>query len=126
MIISAGVDLLEVQRIKQELQKKPELEGEIFTADEIAYCRKKRYPAQHFAARFCAKEAVFKALKSGKRGRMAWKDVEIAIDRKGQPVVKLRGATKEQADRSGVSRIHLSLSHARQLAIALVILESKI
>jgi len=125
MIVGMGIDMIEVERLARDLDEKDDLATEIFSAGEIAYCRKKRYPAQHFAARFCAKEALFKALGCGKRGKMSWQDIEIVNDSKGAPQATLSGATKERAERQGVKEIHVSLSHTRQMAAACVILETK-
>ncbi|HEX7344427.1 MAG TPA: holo-ACP synthase [bacterium] len=124
MIVGMGIDIIEVERLARNLADKDGLAEEIFSAKEMAYCRKKRYPAQHFAARFCAKEALFKALGSGKRGKLSWRDVETINDAKGSPVVRLRGATKERAKELGVTQICVSLSHTRQTAAACVILQS--
>lgn len=124
MIVGVGVDLLEVERLARDLRKKDGLREEIFTADEIAYCQKKRYPAEHFAARFCAKEAFFKALGSGKRGAMGWREIEVQNDQNDRPQIELRGQVKAFAERIGAKNIHLSLSHTRKLAAAFVILES--
>jgi len=125
MIIGVGIDVIEVERLARDLAKKAGVIQELFAAKEIAYCRRKRYPSQHFAARFCAKEALFKALGSGKRGKMSWQDVQILNNDVGLPFVKLRGATKEQARRLGVNRIHVTLSHTRQMAAACVIMETE-
>ena len=124
MIVGMGIDIIEVERLRRDLAKKHGMVEEIFTTKEIAYCRKKRYPAQHFAARFCAKEALFKALGSGKRGKMSWREVETINDANGSPAIRLRGATKERAKKLNVDKIHVSLSHTRQMAAVCVILET--
>jgi holo-[acyl-carrier protein] synthase len=124
MIIGVGLDIIEVERFARKMGVQGDLSGEIFTSPEIAYCRRKRYPGQHFAARFCAKEALFKALGSGKRGKMSWRDIEILNETQGLPRVTLRGATKARYQRLGVEKIHVSLSHTRHMAAACVILES--
>ncbi len=124
MIVGVGIDIIEIDRLGRDLAEKDGLTEEIFSAKEIAYCRKKRYSAQHFAARFCAKEALFKALGSGKRGGMSWRDIEADNDPLGLPSLKLHGKTKERAKKLKVTRIHVSLSHTRQMAAACVILET--
>jgi len=124
MIVGVGIDIIEVERLGRDLVEKDGLVEEIFSAKEIAYCRQKRYSAQHFAARFCAKEALFKALRSGKRGKMSWRDIETINDANGSPALRLRGATKERAKKLQVTKICISLSHTRQTAAACVILES--
>ena len=124
MIVGVGIDIIEVERLGRDLTEKDGLAEEIFTRKEIAYCRTKRYPAQHFAARFCVKEALFKALGSGKRGNMSWRDIETINDAKGSPALRLRGAAKERAKRLKAGKIRVSLSHTRQFAAACVILET--
>jgi holo-[acyl-carrier protein] synthase len=95
----------------------------VFTRGEIAYCRSKRNPSHHFAGRFAAKEAVLKALGTGWRDAVPWTEIEIeAAEGKG-PVVRLKGATKQQADSVGIRTIHASLTHAGQYAIAQVVME---
>jgi holo-[acyl-carrier protein] synthase len=123
VIIGIGIDVLEVARMERDLRDKEGLAKALFTEAEALYCRSKRYPAQHFAARFCAKEALFKALGTGKRGSMSWKEIEILGDEKGKPVVTLSGAVKVHADGRGVRTIFISLSHTKEYAVATVILE---
>ncbi len=96
----------------------------VFTPGEIAYCAGKHYPARHFAARFAAKEAVFKALAQNGTGGLRFRDVEVRNDEAGRPRVELSGSMRELAERSGVTRIFLSLSHTDELATATVVLES--
>ncbi|MFH1862835.1 MAG: holo-ACP synthase [bacterium] len=124
MILGVGLDLMDVSRLQRDLQEKEGLRAELFTPVEIETCLHKRYPAQHFTARFCAKEALFKALGIGKRGKMSWQDIEISNDAAGKPQVTLSGETRQCAARLGVSRIHLSLSHIRTAAVAVIILET--
>ena len=126
MIVGVGIDILEVSRIEKDLQEKTGLKNQLFTTREIEYCESKRYPAPHFAARFCAKEAFFKALGSGYRGGLSWREVETEHDNLGQPHLILSGKAREAAKTLGVDKIFLTLSHTRQLAIANVILESNV
>ena len=125
MIAGVGCDMIEVERIERELQKEgDDFRDSIFTPGEIEYCQKKRYPAQHYAARFAAKEAVFKALSAGYSGGLTWMDVEIQNGPAGQPIVKLSGKVLETTERLGIRKVLVSLSHTRTLAIAYIILES--
>jgi holo-[acyl-carrier protein] synthase len=123
MIIGTGLDLLEVSRMAGDLQARDGLQNELFTTAEIEYCLSKRYPAEHFAARFCAKEALFKALGTGYRGGMSWREIEISNDSQGRPGLTITGKVKERADRLKVKSMHLSLTHTRKLAAGCVILE---
>jgi holo-[acyl-carrier protein] synthase len=109
--------------MKGDLADKDGLAEELFTPAEIAYCRSKRYPQQHFAARFAAKEALFKALASGKRGAMSWQEIEILVNDLGKPHVTLSGAVKTYAETLGVKTVFASLSHTKEYAAATVLLE---
>jgi holo-[acyl-carrier protein] synthase len=125
MIIGIGSDILEVSRMKRELDANDAvLRDELFTFDEIQYCESKHYPERHFAARFAAKEAIFKALATGKRTDFGWQEIEISNDSNGQPHIKLSGKVKEFARHLRATRIFVSLSHTEEWAMASVILES--
>jgi holo-[acyl-carrier protein] synthase len=125
MIFGVGCDVLEVARMKKELGKKGgRFRDRVFTPEEIKYATSKRYPERHFAARFAAKEALFKALGTGLRGKLAWKDVEVRNGPLGKPELVLSGHAKALAKRRGVKNIFLSLSHTRELAQASVVLEA--
>ena len=95
-----------------------------FSAGEIDYCEAKRHPAQHYAARFAAKEAVIKALAPGGLGGSFWRDVEIRNEASGRPVVVLSGRLRAVADGLGASRVHVTMSHTRELALAAVVVEA--
>lgn len=125
MIIGIGSDILEVARFKREIEADGDnIKHEIFTSCEIEYCDGKRYPERHYAARFAAKEAVLKALATGKEAGISWRDVEIRNDKNGQPYIVLFGKAKDIADNLQAGRILLSLSHTQEWAMANVILES--
>ncbi len=95
-----------------------------FTPAERTYCAARHTPAMHFAARFCVKEALVKALGTGFRGTMAWTDISVESDPLGKPRVRLSGATADIAAARGITYWHISISHTRQHAIASVIAES--
>jgi holo-[acyl-carrier protein] synthase len=125
MIIGIGSDILEVARFKREIETEGDnFKNELFTACEIEYCDGKRYPERHYAARFAAKEAILKALATGREAGISWRDVEIRNDRNGQPYIVLFGKAKDIAHNMQVSRILVSLSHTQEWAMANVILES--
>jgi holo-[acyl-carrier protein] synthase len=109
-----GVDLIEIERVRRALERYPGFRDRCFTADEQAYCESRANPAQHYAARFAAKEAVGKALGSGVL--FTWREVEIRG--RPRPGVALSGRTKAWADRLGAGTIDLSMSHSRGLATA--------
>ena len=124
MILGTGIDLCEVSRMEAKVQAPAdEFVNQVFLPGEIAYCGTKRHPAEHFAARFAAKEAVVKALACADGEGSFWQDIEIMNEPDGRPVVVLHGRAKEMADALGVRRVFVSLTHTRDLAAATVILE---
>ena len=121
MIIGVGVDIIEVGRIRQAIERVPSgprFERRVFTVGEIVYCRKRRNAYESFAARFAAKEAVMKALGHA----YGWREIEV-IRSDGAPSIQLHGQAREAADRLAVNRFHLALSHTAESAIAYVIAE---
>ena len=116
-ILGVGIDTIEVSRIADVLSRRPRFAERCFTKAERDYCAARASPAQHFAARFAAKEAVGKALGIGIQ---RWHDVEI--HRSGsKPTVVLSGKVAEQAERMGVYTVFISLSHSRTDAIAVAV-----
>lgn len=96
----------------------------VFTATEREYCAAKgAAAAQSYAARFAAKEAFLKALKTGWRGKITWHDMEITNDAQGVPTLAIFGEARTILAATGANRIHLSLSHTTDHAVAQVILE---
>lgn len=122
MIVGIGTDLAEVDRIAAALAEYGErFERRVFTNQEIAYCRRNpRRMAERYAARFAAKEAFSKALGTGMRVGVFWRDIEVRRALGGRPVLELHGRARELA--SGM-RSHLSLTHTDATAMAVVILE---
>jgi len=124
MIVAIGIDIIEVARVREVLARTPRFRERVFTAAERAYCDTRGVvAAQHYAARFAAKEATLKALQTGWRGGISWHDVEIASYESGAPYLVLSGIVSELLAQSGASKAHLSLSHTTEHAIAQVILE---
>ena len=111
-----GIDLLEIDRLEQALERRPRLAERLFTDAERAYAASRPRPAQHLAARFCAKESVAKAL-----ALTAWsfREVEV-LATEGPPEVRLHGAVAERARVLGV-RVSVSLTHSRGDAAAVAI-----
>lgn len=121
MITGIGIDIVEIDRVARIVEKWTEKFLEkIFTDGEIEYCRSKTNAAQHFAARFAAKEAFAKAIATGWSETFHWKEVEVNNEFSGKPTLVLHGKTKE---RFADVVIHLSLSHTHATAAAFVILE---
>lgn len=124
MILGTGIDLAEVARIREAVDKygRRFLER-VFTAEEIAYVESKANRYERYAARFAAKEAGMKAIGTGWRRGVRWQDFEVRNQRSGKPGLVLHGEAAEVARRMGVETIHLSLTHTAALAQAFVILE---
>jgi len=126
MIVGVGHDVLEVSRMEAELRTEgPPVRDDLFTPGEIAYCEAKRYPARHFAARFAAKEALFKALGTEVPRGQRWREVEICNEPTGKPTVLLHGWTGDLVRGRHIDSVLLSLSHTAELAAATVVLESR-
>lgn len=124
MIVSIGTDIVEVYRIRETLARTPRFVERVFTEEEREYCDKKgAAAAQSYAARFAAKEAFLKALKTGWRGRITWHDMEILNDAQGVPNLEIRGEARILLENLGANKIHLSLAHTTEHATAQVILE---
>jgi holo-[acyl-carrier protein] synthase len=124
MIVSIGIDIIEVARIREVLQRTPRFRERVFTAAERAYCDSRgAVAAQHYAARFAAKEAALKALQTGWRGGISWQDVEVSSRESGAPYLILHGSVLGLFKDSGATAAHLSLSHTTEHAMAQVILE---
>ncbi len=125
MIIGSGIDIVETARIEKAMQRWGDgFLTRVFTGEEIAYSRSKKFSPQHFAARFAAKEAVVKALGNGGLKSAKWKDIEILNDPTGKPVVKLYGQYRYLRKERKISEIFLSISHAKDYALASVVLDS--
>ena len=125
MIVGTGVDIVEVARIKKSLEKHfPRFEQKIFTPNEISYCRSRPEPGIHFAARFAAKEAVMKCLGTGMDQGIAFKDIEVTREKTGKPAITLYGKGTEISSRLKIKKIHISISHDKNHAIAQAIAEA--
>lgn len=124
MIISTGIDIIEVYRIRETIERTPRFVERVFTADEREYCDSKgAAAAQSYAARFAAKEAFLKSIKTGWRGKITWHDMEIVSDEFGAPSLNIRKEAKIIMENLGANKIHLSISHTTEHATAQVILE---
>ena len=125
MVLGVGTDLMETKRIEVSIDRYGERFLErVFTTGEIAYClRKKKNAAESFAARFAAKEAGAKALGTGISRGVTWKELEVRREANGRPTLHLSGRAAELAGAMGVRRMQLSLTHSRELAMAVVVME---
>lgn len=127
MILGSGVDLCEVPRIEAAIARYGSRFLErIFTAREIAYADRKANRFERYAARFAAKEAGMKALGTGWHGGIAWRDFEVVNLPSGRPTLNFHGRAAEVAAKLGVRHVALSLTHTKEQALAMVILEGEV
>jgi holo-[acyl-carrier protein] synthase len=119
--LKVGVDLIEIERIRRALDRYPSFRERCFTEAERAYCDSRPNPAQSYAGRFAGKEAVGKALGFGVARAFAWREIEIAG--RPKPSVRLSGRLADWAERVGARAIDLSMTHSRELANAVAVVE---
>jgi holo-[acyl-carrier protein] synthase len=124
MVVWLGTDLIETKRVQESIDRFGERFLErVFTVGEIAYCRRKKNAGESFAARFAAKEAGAKALGTGISRGVNWKELEVRREVSGKPTLHLSGRAAELAEAMGVRRLQLSLTHSKELAMAVVVAE---
>jgi len=125
MIVGIGTDMIEISRIEQSIEQFGErFLDRVFTPGEIAYCRqKKKHSAESFAARFAAKEAAAKALGTGISRGVSWKEIEVQRQPGGPPTLHLSGRAGEIAEQLGIAHLSLSLTHSRDMALAVAVAE---
>ena len=124
MIVSTGIDIVEVYRIAETMARTPRFTERVFTSAEREYCDAKgAAAAQSYAGRFAAKEAFLKALKTGWRGKLGWQEIEVVNDSDGVPTLKLTGEAARLFETSGATALHVSISHTSEHAVAQVIFE---
>ena len=126
MIKGVGVDIVDVARIEAAIARHGRRFLErVFTDEEIRYCSSRLRSVQHFAARFAAKEAVFKMLRSGWSGGITWTDVEVVSNSSRIPEIRLHGEARAAAKRAALGEIHISISHTSATAIAVAAAENR-
>ncbi|MFQ5927386.1 MAG: holo-ACP synthase [Terriglobia bacterium] len=124
MIVGTGIDLVDPARVEEAVRRHGRRFLErVFTPAERAYCERHRNRWERYAARFAAKEAAFKALGTGWRRGVRWRDVEVTNQRSGRPTLSLTGQAAKLARAAGVKQISLSLTHTPQFVLAQVIFE---
>jgi holo-[acyl-carrier protein] synthase len=124
MIVGIGMDVVEIGRIRDLAQHHAAFLTRTFSPCELDHCQQKVNPFPHLAARFAAKEAVFKALGTGWSGGLKWTDVAVENNAAGKPAIRLRGVARRLAEHQGAHKIHLSLTHTGAYAGAQVVLEN--
>ena len=123
-IVGTGIDIVECLRIAQMIERHGELFiTRVYTDAEIEYCTARKAATQHYSGRWAAKEAVLKALGTGWRKGISWRDIEVRNDPGGRPSVVLRGGARDVLEARGIETMHISISHCRSHATAYAIAE---
>jgi holo-[acyl-carrier protein] synthase len=125
LIVGLGLDIAEIDRIEAAIVRHgaPILER-LYTSSEVAHCESYRNKFERYAGRFAAKEATMKALGTGWRRGVRWRDIEVIREPRGKPSLNLSGAAKRIAEDLGVNNISLTITHSGNLALAEVIFEN--
>jgi len=121
--MTVGVDAIEIARIRRALERYPGFRERCFTEAERAYCESRKNPAESYAGRFAGKEAVGKALSFGVARSFAWREIEIVG--RPKPRVILHGRVRAWADHGRAGTIDLSMTHSRELAVAVAVAEER-
>ncbi len=122
MSIKVGTDILEIDRFRRVLERRPGLREKVFTEAEVSYCESKADSVPHFAARFCAKEAFSKAIGTGVR-EFSMSEVEVVRNDLGKPRIELSGRAYKIASDLAVKDVDVSISHSDLFAVAVVVIE---
>lgn len=123
MVTGMGIDMIETRRVASKIAKESGFREKVFSVNEIRYCEAKTNKAEHYAARFAAKEAFFKALGTGWKNGTAFNEVEITNDESGKPEIVFLGETLITIREMAIGKISVSLSHLKDIAAAVVIIE---
>jgi holo-[acyl-carrier protein] synthase len=127
MIVGTGIDIAEVARIAQSIDRfGARFTQRVFTAEEIRYCESKANKVERYAARFAAKEAGMKAIGTGWSRGVRWRDIEVQRLPGGRPTLAFHGRAGEFFARLGATHAHLSLTHTKETAMAFVVLEKTV
>ena len=124
MIVGTGIDMVEVDRIADKVDRVPGFREKVFSKQECSYCERQFERYQHYAARFAAKEAFLKATGLGMLLTVDWHEIEVVSDVNGKPSIHLEGNVKFHAEQNGWKKLHISLSHVNKMACAMVIIET--
>ncbi len=125
MIVGMGIDIIELQRIQQGIDKyQSRFTKKLFTDAEIAYCQKYKSPIEHFAGKFAVKEAFMKAIGAGLGQKIYFKDIEVLNHPSGKPYILPQGTATTLLNLLNVTHTHISISHTKALAVGMVVLEN--
>lgn len=118
-IIGIGTDITECLRIARMIERHGEaFIARVYTPEEIRYCQSRKQSTQHFTGRWAAKEAVLKALGTGWRRGISWRDIEVLNETGGKPLVMLTGGAREVAEQLGITEMLVTISHCHTHATA--------
>ena len=121
-VFGIGTDITECLRIARMIERYGDLFiSRVYTDEEIRYCQARKQSTQHYTGRWAAKEAVLKAIGTGWRQGISWRDVEVRNERGGKPTIVLRGGAREVAERLGIAEVLISISHCRSYATAFAV-----
>ena len=123
MIVGVGIDMIEVARVEEKISKGNGFKEAVFSLSEIDFCESKKNKFEHYAARFAAKEAFLKATGFGLTIGYTLSEIEVSNDVNGKPMLTLNGNFKAQADQRKWNKLHVSLTHLKDVASAVVIIE---
>ncbi len=123
MITGIGLDVIEVERVAEKIEKEQGFRELVFAPQEIIYCEPKARKYEHYAARFAAKEALFKALGTGWTNGTQYNEVRITSDEQGKPGISFTGDTAETLKHIDLTKVKISLSHLKTIAAAVVVIE---
>lgn len=123
MIAGVGIDMIETSRVREKMERGMGFRELVFSVNEIQYCEAKTNKYEHYAARFAAKEAFFKALGTGWKNGTAFNEIEISNDDAGKPEIIFLGETAKTIQVLSIAKISVSLSHLKDIAAAVVIVE---
>ena len=123
MVTGIGIDLIETLRVAEKIAKDSGFREYVFSENEIAYCQNKTNQYEHFAARFAAKEALLKALGTGFPGGLILNEIDVTSDDAGKPEFNFLGNSAAVIQALELGHIHLTLSHLKDIACAMVVIE---
>jgi len=123
MVTGLGIDMIEVARVQEKIEKEQGFRELVFSNEEIEYCESKTHKYEHYAARFAAKEAFFKALGTGWTNGTSFNEVELHASPAGQPLMRFLGDTEKSLLDMRIGKVSVSLSHLKEIAAAVVVIE---
>ncbi|MGC3948603.1 MAG: holo-ACP synthase [Chryseolinea sp.] len=123
MIVGIGIDMIEVDRVQTKIEKNEAFKTSVFSRDEIEWCENQANKGENYAARFAAKEAFLKATGHGLLLGYELSKIEVVNEASGKPSLRLSGVYQEEAIKNNWNRIHVTLSHLKSTACAVVIIE---